>query len=67
MAATPAVVPRARTSFWARVMFSGEGRPGSGSGMAANSRNEPITTRLFRIGANIGTAKRRWALSRPVA
>ena len=34
---------------------------------AAKATNVAITSRLLRIGANIGTAKRPWALSRPAA
>ncbi len=66
MAATPAVVPRARTSFWARVMLRGDGSAGPAN-MAAKVRKEAMTTRLFRIGANIGTTNRRRAFRSPVA
>ena len=46
-------------------MVDGAGVRGPGS--AANRKNVPVTRRLFRIGANIGTANRRCAFSRPVA
>ncbi len=35
--------------------------------VAAKARNVAITTTLLRMGANIGTANRWWALSRPPA
>ena len=38
-----------------------------GPGRNANVKNAALTTRLFTIGANIGTANRRCAFSRPVA
>ena len=65
MAATPAVVPTARTSFWARVIELGQGS--AGPGMNANTRNVAITIRLLRTGANIGAANRRWVFRSPVA
>jgi len=67
IAATPAVVPIPRTSFWASVIASGDGASAPAPGMNANVRKVAVTTRLLRIGANMGAAKRRWALSRPVA
>ncbi len=65
MAATPAVVPMARTSFWARLMVSGAGT--ASAVMAAKMRKEAMTTTLFRMGANMGTTNRRCAFSSPVA
>jgi hypothetical protein len=55
----------ASTYFWAVVASSGD--PDGGPSIAANRRNVAITTRLFRIGANIGAANRRCACSRPIA
>jgi hypothetical protein len=64
MAATPAVVPRPSSSFWPVVTS-----PSCGTCWPTSRwkvRPTAITTRLLRIGANIGTPKRRLALSSPV-
>ena len=65
MAITPSVVPIASTSFSEPVIAVADGSVSPW--MAANASIVPMTTRLLRMGANMGTAKRRWALSRPVA
>ena len=64
MAATPAVVPRPSSSFWPVVTSPTWGT--CWPTRAWKVSPTAITTRLLRIGANIGTPKRRWALSRPV-
>ena len=65
MANTPSVVPIARTYRCAVVTPSTVGCVGPG--IAAKIAIVAITMRLFRIGANIGTANRRCEFSRPVA
>ena len=65
IAATPSVVPAARTVFSANVMLSTEVVPLPTS--SAYTPNVAITVRLLRIGANIGAANFRSAWSKPVA
>ena len=65
MATTPSVVPTARRYSCPEVSVAAVGwMP------RVHHQNSPmvaITVRLFRIGANIGTANRRWVFSNPVA
>jgi len=63
IANTPRVVPTASTSRCEPVASTVWSR----SERAAKKRNVAVTTRLLRIGANIGTENRRCAFSRPVA
>ena len=65
MPATPAVVPIARTNR-CTVVTPSPAWP-VGPGRSTNATIVAITIRLLRTGANIGTANRRCAFSRPVA